>query len=187
MLMKNYYYISILSIAAILLYACGGDDSNDIERMIDEEQVNYEEAIDVNMIYSDSAIIRVNVSGPRLLRYVEKNSPRQEFPDGIKVVFYSPNGRSQSTLTAKSATRLDKNNEITIRDSVIWKGYDGKRLETEELIWNEREERVYSNRFVKIVKPDEVIFGYGFEANQEFTEWTINAVEGEFLRTMIDQ
>jgi LPS export ABC transporter protein LptC len=173
---------------ATLVFACGkGDSAADLDRMISDEQVEYEEAIDVNMIYSDSAIIRVNVSGPRLLRYVDRSNQKQEFPDGIKVVFYSPNGRSQSTLTAKYATRLDKNNEITIRDSVIWKSYDGKRLETEELIWNEREERVYSNRFVKIVKPDEVIYGYGFEANQEFTEWTINAVEGEFLRTMIDQ
>lgn len=185
--MKNYHYFSILCLLFTLLTACGEDDAAGIDQIITEEQAQYEEAIDVSMIYSDSAIIRVNVSGPRLLRYIDRANQRQEFPDGIKVLFYSPNGRAQSTLTAKHATRLDKNNEITIRDSVIWKSNDGKRLETEELIWNEREEKVYSNRFVKIVKPDEVIYGYGFEANQEFTEWTINAVEGEFLRSMIDQ
>lgn len=153
---------------------------------MDEEQVNYEEALDVNMIYSDSAILRVEVSGSRMLRYLDRDNPRQEFPDGIKVVFYNANNRVSSTMIADLATRYDKTNEIHVRNNVVWKSYGGERLETEELIWQERKEKVYSNRFVEITKPDEVIYGYGFEANQEFTEWTINAVEGEFLRSMID-
>lgn len=159
---------------------------SDIEQQLDLDQINYEEALDVSMIYSDSAILRVEVSGSRMLRYLDRENPRQEFPDGIKVVFYNSNGRPSSTMTADLATRYDKTNEIHVRKNVVWESFGGERLETEELIWEERKEKVYSNRFVKITKPDEVIYGYGFEANQEFTEWTINAVEGEFLRSMID-
>ena len=54
-----------------------------------------------------------------------------------------------------------------------------EQLETEELIWDEKKEKVYSNKFVKITKPDEKIYGYGVEANQDFTRWKINAIEGE--------
>lgn len=175
--------MAISCLFLLLLSACGSD-IKEIEHLVDEEQLSYEEALDVNMIYSDSAIVRVKVSGPRMLRHLDREEPRQEFLDGVVVTFYSPNQQTQSILTAKHAVRYDKKNEIHIRDSVVWKNYGGDRLETEELIWQERKERVYSNRIVKITKPDEVIWGYSFEANQEFTEWTINAVEGEFLRPL---
>ena len=177
--------ISIIPVLLFFLFSCG-TGVNEIEQDLDEEQVNYEEALDVNMIYSDSAIIRVEVSGPRMLRYLDRDNPRQEFPDGIKVVFYNASNRVSSTMTADLSTRYDKTNEIHVRNNVVWESFGGEQLETEELIWQERKEKVYSNRFVQIKKPDEVIYGYGFEANQEFTEWTINAVEGEFLRSMID-
>ncbi len=164
-----------------LITSCGSD-LKEIDYIVNEDQLAYEEALDINMIYSDSAIVRVNIKGPKMLRLLDKENPRQEFPEGIEVVFFSPNNRAQSTLTANYAVRFDKKNEIHIRDDVIWKSYNGEQIETEELIWEEKNEKVYSNRFVKITKPDEVIYGYGFEANQDFTEWTINAVEGEFLQ-----
>ncbi|MFT5165212.1 MAG: LPS export ABC transporter protein LptC [Saprospiraceae bacterium] len=175
--------ISIIGSFFLFLSSCGSD-LNEIDYLVNEEQLAYEEAHDINMIYSDSAIVRVNIAGPRMLRILDRENPRQEFPDGVKVIFYSANNQATSTLTAKYAVRYDKKNEIIIRDSVIWQSHKGERLETEELIWEEQKERVYSHRFVKIVKPDEVIYGYGFEANQDFTEWTINAVEAKFLQPL---
>lgn len=172
-----------IGLISLLLTACGSD-LKEIDHLIEEEQLTYEEALDVSMIYSDSAIVRVNVLAPRMLRYLDRETPRQEFLGGVKIVFYSPNKREQSTLTAKRAVRFDKKKEIHIRDSVVWQSYSGERLETEELIWEERKERVHSNRFVKVIKPDEVIYGYGFEANQEFTEWTMNAVEADILEPL---
>lgn len=180
----NNIHLTIFLTLPFIIFACKGD-LKVLDYEVNEEQLSYEEAWDINMIYSDSAIVRVNILGPRMLRILDRADPRQEFPDGIKVVFYNENRKPQSTLTAKYAVRFDKKNEILIRDSVVWQSQNGERLETEELIWEEQKERVYSHRFVKITKPDEIIYGYGFEANQDFTEWTINAVEGEFLQPLI--
>ncbi len=176
---------SMISILLLLL-SCGSD-LKEIDYVIAEEQLNYEEALDVSMIYSDSAIVRVNVSAPRMLRHLDRENPRQEFLDGVKITFYNESNRPQSVLTSKYAVRYDKKNEIEIRDSVVWQSNGGERLETEELFWDERKERVYNNRFLTITKPEEVIHGIGFEANQEFTEWTIHAVEGIFLRPTKDE
>ncbi len=177
--------IIFISMSLFLFAACGSD-LKEVDHDIKEEQLTYEEAIDVNMIYSDSAIVRVSISSPRMLRHLDKENPRQEFLDGIKVTFYSPNHREQSILTAKYAVRYDKTSEVHVRDSVIWASYDGERLETEELIWEERNELLHSNKFVTIQKPDEIIYSYGFEANQDFTEWTLNAVEAEILDPIND-
>lgn len=168
-----------LNIIALFLFSSCQNDLEEIDRVINRELISVETAKDVSMIYSDSAVVRVKVEGPVMIRHLDKDNPRQEFTHGVKVVFFGVRQKVESTLTAKYAVRLEKKNQIIVRDSVVWESAKGEKLETEELIWEELKEKVYTNRFVTITKPDEVIYGYGFEASQDFSSWTINAIEGE--------
>ncbi len=168
-----------LNIIALLLFSSCQNDLEEIDKVISGEMISVETAKDVSMVYSDSAEVRVMVEGPVMLRHLDKENPRQEFTHGVKVVFFGVRQQVESVLTAKYALRLEKKNQIIVRDSVVWASEKGEKLETEELIWEESKEKVYTNRFVTITKPDEVIYGYGFEASQDFSTWTINAIEGE--------
>ena len=176
-----------LNIILILLFTSCKNDLEEIDRVINREMIAVETAKDVSILYSDSAMIRVRVEGPIMLRHLDKENPRQEFTDGVKVVFFASGQNVESILTAKFAQRLEKKNQIIVRDSVVWESAEGEKLETEELIWEERKARIYTNRFVTITKPDEVIYGYGFEAKQDFSEWSINAVEGELKSDPVNQ
>jgi len=169
----------ILSISPLFVFFSCKNDLEEIDKVINQEMIAVETAKEVSMLYSDSAMIKVRVEGPTMLRHLDKQNPRQEFTDGVKVVFFTYGQKVESTLTAKYAIRMEKKNQIIVRDSVVWESYKGEKLETEELIWEERKEKIYTNRFVTITKPDEIIYGYGFEANQDFSSWTIRAVEGE--------
>ena len=168
----------LLNIITLITFFSCKNDLEEIDRVINREMIAVETAKEVEMLYSDSAMIKVRVEGPVMLRHLDKENPRQEFTDGVKVVFFTYGQKIESTLTAKYALRLEKKNKIIVRDSVVWESNKGEKLETEELIWEERREKVYTNRFVTITKPDEIIYGYGFEAKQDFSTWTINAVEG---------
>ncbi len=159
------------------IFSCK-NDLEEIDRVINREMIAVETAKEVTMLYSDSAMVRVQIEGPVMLRHLDKDNPRQEFTDGVKVVFFTRGQQVESTLTANYALRLEKKNQIIVRDSVVWESYKSEKLETEELIWEERKGKIYTKRFVTITKPEEVIYGYGFEADQDFNSWTINAVEG---------
>jgi LPS export ABC transporter protein LptC len=154
------------------------NDLEEIKSVATPDELKYETMTNVELLYSDSAIIRVKVMGDKMFRYLDINTPRQEFPEGIKVDFFDPSGRTQSELTAKYALRFEKKNEITVRDSVVWESKKNEKLETEELIWDEKINKVYTKKFVKITRPGEIVYGYGFEANQDFTRWEINAITG---------
>lgn len=151
----------------------------EIDKLFPEELILVEIAKDVSMIYSDSAVIKVQISGPVMLRHLDKDNPRQEFTEGVKVIFFTHGQQVESVLTAKYAVRLEKKKQIIVRDSVVWESAKNEKLETNKLIWDERKEKVYTNQFVTITKPGEIIYGIGFEASQDFSTWTINAVEGE--------
>jgi len=54
----------------------------------------------------------------------------------------------------------------------------GEKLETERLIWDEQNKRIYTDAFVKITTATEVIRGKGMESNQDFTKYQIKQVTG---------
>jgi len=168
---------SFLFLFVFLISSCE-NDLREIESVATSDELKYETMKNVELLYSDSAIVRVKVMGDKMFRYLDINAPRQEFPEGIQVDFFDPSGRTQSELTAKYALRFEKKNEINVRDSVVWESKKNEKLETEELIWDEKLNKVYTKKFVKITRPGEIVYGYGFEANQDFTRWEINAITG---------
>jgi len=161
----------------LLLSSCENDLA-EIESVATSDELKYETMKNVELLYSDSAIIRVKVMGDKMFRYLDINTPKQEFPEGIKVDFFDPLGRTQSELTAKYALRFEKKNEIIVQDSVVWKSKKNEKLESQELIWDEKLNKVYTKKFVKITRPGEIVYGHGFEANQDFTRWEIHAITG---------
>lgn len=164
-------YISILS-------SCKNDLA-EIQRFVQEEETTFETISDFKTLYSDSAIVRVRIEGPKMLRYLDENDPQQEFPEGMKVEFFSPNKKVTSRLTSKYGLRLEKDRQVIVRDSVVWESLNKERLETSELIWDEKTEKVFTNKFVVIRRPGEIIYGYGFESNQDFTYSKIRSIVGQ--------
>lgn len=172
--MKNFIFLFFF----LLLFTACENDLSEVNRLFDHSEVQQETMREVEMLYSDSAVVGIKITAPTLIRFLDKKNPRQEFPDGMSVDFFSPNGRISSQLTAKFGLRYENKNQIVVRDSVVWESTRNEILETEELIWDEDKEKLYTNKYVTIIRPDEIIFGYGFESNQDFTYSKINAIEG---------
>lgn len=67
------------------------------------------------------------------------------------------------------------------RNDVIVKNKKGETLNTEKLVWNEATGKFTSDVFVKITTASEVIMGQGFEANQDFTRYSIKKPKGSII------
>lgn len=172
------WYFQLLFWSVLGCYACG---STPTEEVFSVEEINteVETTYDVELIYSDSAIVSVLVTSPKMLTNSKRGENKQVFPEGIDVDFFAPNGSIQSELTCKKATRYERDKKIVMQDSVVWKSGKGEILDTEELIWDEGDQKIYSKRLVRIVTDQDIIHGYGFEADQGFTKWKITRPQGE--------
>lgn len=164
--------------ALVLLLSSCENDLEDIAALSEQLSTEVETVKEVEILYSDSAQVRVRITGPTMLYYLDRAEPQQEFTEGVVVDFFGPEGEVTSQLTAQYALRMDNRKEVVVRDSVVWKSVEGDILETEELFWDERRQKIYSNKFVVITRPDEIIYGHGFEADQDFSYSRINAIEG---------
>jgi len=167
----------LLLLCACWLISCKNDLSS-IQEAFPSEAVYVEEIRDFEMLYSDSARVKVRVKGPVMWRHLDEKNPRQEFPEGLEVEFLDNGFRVNSRLTALYAVREEGDSRIIVRDSVVWTGLNNEKLETEELIWDERAKKVYTNKFAVIRRADEIIWGHGFESDQNFSRSRIKAIEG---------
>lgn len=164
-------------VGLLACFACENDPA-EIRELAANYDTSVERATDVEILYSDSAQVRVKIQGPTMLYHASRGEKRQEFPDGVIVDFFGQGQQITSTLTAKRATRYENKQQVIVQDSVVWRSIEKEKLESEELIWDEKTQRVFTQKFVVITRPDEIIYGHGFEANQDFSYSKINAIEG---------
>lgn len=173
----KYFLLSSRVVLVFLIISCKRENIVTEEVVYSADDVYVERLKDVEILYSDSAKVQVKITAPTLLRYLNQNT-KQEFSDGLLVEFFDANQRTTGTLSAKYGERIEGDYKIVVRDSVVWQSAQGDKLDTEELTWDERSKMIFTNKFVTVTRPDEIIFGYGFEADQDFKRSTIKAVEG---------
>lgn len=135
-------------------------------------------AKNVSTVYSDSGKTKLVISGPLQLQY---NDGDREFPKGIRVDFFDSNGDSNAVLTSNYA-RFDKATEIhlALGNVVIVNQKEKRKLNTEELRWNRATRKVYTDKFVRIETPSEILTGHGLTANQDFSWYRITRPTGVF-------
>jgi LPS export ABC transporter protein LptC len=169
----------ILIIAIVVFFAaCKNEPPETLT--VNRDQLGIERGKDVEIIYSDSAKIKVRVTGPTMLYYMEQNEPKQVFPDGTKTYFYDENQLEMGILRGKYAIRDERKRQVVVRDSVIWESKTDGRLETSELIWDEATNIIKSTKFTKITRANETITGFNFQTDDKLSRWQILSPKGNF-------
>lgn len=168
----------ILIFFSLIITSCK-NDINRVNEITYRDTFPIETANNVEIIYSDSAKIVAKLNAPVINRYIGPNA-HVELPKGLKLVFYDSVMNVKTSLSAKYAVKYNNTAVWEAHNDVIVTNEKGERLNTERLIWDERKRIIYSNSFVKITKPDEVLIGEGMEADESFDKWTIKKPKGSF-------
>ena len=136
--------------------------------------------VNTEIIYTDSARLKLRMEAPELHKYEQVEEPYVEFPRGIEVYFYNENKQITSEIKAGYAIYYETKNLWEARNNVIAKNLEeGKQLNTEQLFWDQNKGKIYSDQFVKITSPDGVFYGEnGFDARQDLTKWRLKGSKG---------
>lgn len=127
--------------------------------------------------YTDSGRITFTISAGRIDRYTGEEG-HDDFSEGIEVINYARDGSVASRITAQKAQHFSSENIMIAKDDVELENSEGKKLNTEELTWNEQEHRIFTDKFVKITTPTEILFGDGLDAKEDFSRYEIKNIKG---------
>lgn len=163
----------VAAIFVLFVLSCTSNSNSSI--LDDDGDLLEEVAKDVEILYSDSAVIKVRIISPTMKRYNLRHESYDEFPDGLLVEFLDSRHRVTSWLEADYAIRKDKEKKIYVESNVILLNKQKDKLITEALVWDEGSKEIYTTRPVKIIQPTrgDTSYGHGFKADQEFTRFEI--------------
>ena len=161
-----------------LLLSCS-NDTEEVKVFFAQDNLLIEKIEEAEMLHTENGFLKVKIMAANIERYKD-SQPQLVFSNGIKVVFYNDTGSVVSVLTAFNAY-VDENSKImTATDSVVLTSYEGKKIETEELIWDENKNKIYTEKKVLITTKKEMIEGEGFESNPDFSKYSISKIQGTF-------
>jgi LPS export ABC transporter protein LptC len=162
-----------------LLFSCRNDIET-IKALTSEVDLPDVTGKNIEMLYTDSGMLKGKLIASEIIQYVEKEEPYYEFPRGMKVIFYDERGIATSYIQAKYAIYYIQKQLWEGRGQVIAESpRTGEKLETEQLFWDQREKRIYSDKFSKMTNSDGVFIGEdGFESNEDFSKKVMKGYSG---------
>jgi LPS export ABC transporter protein LptC len=183
-LLNNLLYIKKIGIAAlfagaaILFYACENNDLEQIRAFSSPENQPVIEAQNFETLSTDSGQMRFIMKTPKLLKFENDGNAYYEFPQGIELIKYDKNEKVNSSITADYARQYEKEKKWEAKNNVVATNDKGDTLKTELLNWEEKTGKIYTDEFVKIIRPDQIITGIGFESDQNLDNWKIKNPKG---------
>lgn len=167
----------VAACSVVLLAACGNDPA-EVKRLTNEPHLPVQTATDIEVVYTDSARLKVRLSAPQADEF-QGQHPYTEMPKGVNVRIYDDSMHVNTSLTSKYAIRREQERIMEAKNDVIVVNARGERLNTEHLIWDGARHHIYTKARVSVTTPDKQIIADGLESDETFTNYTFNNVIAE--------
>lgn len=169
-------YISVVALALLIFLSSCENKMSDIDRIA---SVQEEEAVDIStnvrVTYSDSARVKAVLTAPEMRMYHDSTS-NIEFLKGVQIIFYDDDLNETQRITSDYALQRSLDEITEFRKNVVVNMADGSVIKTEEIIYDERNQRYYNT-------VDIVFFFNDARGNQAATSFTsdheFKRIEGE--------
>jgi len=170
----------IFSMIVMLFYfaGCNSENKEITGAVKDRSHAPKLHAQDITTVISDSGITRFRISAPQWDVYDQANPPYWEFPMGIHFEKFDENLKIDANIHCKYAKYLENEELWELKGNVRATNIRGELFETEQLFWNQRTERIYTDSVVKITREKYIFNTLGFESNQTMTQYTFKNTTG---------
>lgn len=134
----------------------------------------------VETLISDSGITRYRIVTPVWYVYDQTEEPYWRFPEGLNLQKFDNFFRTEAFVEADSALYLKNEQRWRLDGNVNIRNVMNEKFLTQQLFWDQRTHKLYSDSFIHIERTDRVLEGYGFESDESMTTYRIKRVSGIF-------
>src|ERR1035437_426382 len=110
------------------------------------------DATDFETTFTDSGVVRYHLKTPRLLDFAAEKPPYKEFPAGFELQQYDKDKKIISELSANYGKEFETEQRWLAIGNVIMVNIKGDTLRTEELNYKEKEDLIYTDKFVSVIQ-----------------------------------
>ena len=125
-----------------------------------------------NVIYGGRVVLTDRgVSSGELLAdtvYVYEGGMRLELRQ-VHATFFTKQGQKDGVLTSRQGTYNQRLSRLEARGNVIVLAEDGRRLDTEQLVYDQQRNQIFSDSAFVLNQPPRQISGIGFESDPQLS------------------
>ena len=172
--------ILFLLVAVLVAISCKDEVKGVVNQSTDREVTPTVLTKDIVTLVSDSGVMKYRISAQRWDIYEENETPGWEFPSGLYLEQFDTALAVAATFKCDSATFLKNEKLWRFMGNVRSWNVKKELILTNELYWDQKNRKVYSDSFIHIERPDRVLEGYGFESNEQLTTYRLKRPMGIF-------
>ncbi len=169
-----------VAVMFLLFPACSGKGEDLAEAITARDSLPTMKTKGITTFISDSGVTRYKIVTEEWNVFDKKDPPYWAFEKGVYLEKFDSLFRIDASIKADTAYYYEKQKLWELRNNVHVRNQSGDKFDTHLLFWNENDEQVYSDRFIRIEQEDRIIMGYGFISNQQMTEYQIYNNTGIF-------
>lgn len=170
----------VMAMLLVISLACRNERKISVASTLNPKKMPTMATTNVATFISDSGIIQYKLVSPSWIVYNEVDTPFWHFPQGIYLRKYDRAFKVIASVAADSAHYLSREKIWRLDGHVeIHNGTDELFL-TNQLFWDERHNKLYSDSFIHIETASHILEGKGFVSNDRLTEYRIIKPTGVF-------
>ncbi len=171
-----------MTVMLVLLQSCSEKNKNLAKAISERDSLPSLHTTGVTTLISDSGITRYKIITEDWKIFDKKNPSYWSFEKGVYLEKFDSLFHIDASIKADTAYYFEKNKLWELRGNVHIRNQQGDQFDTSLLYWDERLQKIYSNKPIRIEQPDKSIINglYGFESNQQLTEYKIFNSTGIF-------
>ena len=172
---------AILVVVVLIFHlSCKGESSEKLIAVECSDSLPVMSTFDVNTIISDSGRISYKIIADEWRIYDKRKPPFWAFEKGVYLEKYDKEMNIEATVKCDTAYYYSEQELWELIGNVNIKNVKDEKFYTPLMYWDQKEEKIYSDSYIKIEQADQVTEGIGFEANQNLTVWHIKNNKGIF-------
>ncbi|MCQ2142676.1 MAG: LPS export ABC transporter periplasmic protein LptC [Bacteroidales bacterium] len=126
---------------------------------------------DIFMVDSENGVLKMRMEADVMERYEQDTVSFELFPDGFHVFSYNESGLLESTIDSDQASHYkykDGRETWQAFGNVVIKNVINREvMETDTLYWDQENEIIHTDCYVRMYSPDGFMQGYGMESDQK--------------------
>jgi len=156
------FIVSVLIVAVVALGACTSKKQPPVAShspLADSaDQIMYNAWFNL----TDKGLARAQMQGDTLYFFEDNTRIEAENPH---ITFFTATGAKDAVLTARHGTSNTRTNNMVARRNVLVVSEDGRRLTTQELIYNQQRNEIASDSAFVLTEGDRTLAGIGFRSD----------------------
>lgn len=164
----------------LLATSCGKEKTEVVEVAFDPEATYTMKATNITDLISDSGVIRYRVIADVWYDYAKAAEPYWFFPEKGYAERLDSLLNVELSIQADTIYFFYKKDLWELVGNVKVLNLKGERFDTEHLFWDVKNEKAYSEAYIRVENEDKIITGIGFESNLTMTKYDVFNSQGIF-------